>query len=230
MNSMFSCFNIRSKRRKEEEIEQPKEEKPSTNSPSPEVPIEEEQSTNFRLLELPDVARIEVIQSMDALEQIKLALSSKRIESYMKVVNNKKLGQCHVRYTGLEAFIATPSIPLLYYGSQEEKLKMPAITSRDLQPWLNEGSTLLENTVNLFERYRKAFPYESLALLIYPNLSVNVKAILETPLYKDCDFVVFKEGKISTEDLNAGLEGTHDGRSIDLKLQEMPLDFNQKNV
>uniref|UniRef100_A0A1I7TSE4 F-box domain-containing protein n=2 Tax=Caenorhabditis tropicalis TaxID=1561998 RepID=A0A1I7TSE4_9PELO len=188
----------------------------------------ERSTTHFRLLEIPDVARINVIRSMDHMEQIKLALSSKRIERYMKVVNNKKSGYCEVRYTGSEGCIATSTDLLLCYGNHEPE--NPAMITRELKPWMNEELTVLENTVNLFERYRNAFPYEECRLVIHLKLPVNVKAILETPIYKHCTCVVFKKGKITKEDLDAVMDTAHNDRDIEMEDTGFPINYDHENV
>uniref|UniRef100_A0A1I7T3N7 FBA_2 domain-containing protein n=1 Tax=Caenorhabditis tropicalis TaxID=1561998 RepID=A0A1I7T3N7_9PELO len=214
--------------RKEIEEDEEEDKEQSTNSPLPEVPKEEKRSTNFRLLELPDVARIKVIRSMDALEQIKFALSSKRMEGYMKMANNKKSKGCKVHFTGLKSYIATSPGPFLYCGNPD-KMNTGGI-NQELKPWINENLTDLENIINVFERYRNTFPFEKFSLVIHPNSSVNVKAILETSIYKKCYLVVFKEDQLEPDDLEAVMDTAHDGIGIDFVNQEFPLDYDHKNA
>uniref|UniRef100_A0A1I7T3N5 FBA_2 domain-containing protein n=3 Tax=Caenorhabditis tropicalis TaxID=1561998 RepID=A0A1I7T3N5_9PELO len=146
----------------------------------------------------------------------------------MKLVNNKKSGYCGVHLTGLKSYMGTLAGPIIYCGNPDKMNK--GSINQELKPWINENLTDLENTVNVFERYRKAFPFEKHTLVIHPNSSVNVKAILETSIYKECWRVMFKEDQLEADDLEAVMETAHDGMGIDLEYQKMPLDYDHKNA
>ncbi|KAF1763831.1 hypothetical protein GCK72_003777 [Caenorhabditis remanei] len=187
--------------------------------------------STFPLRKLPFVALKHVIKVMEIDEIVKIAVTSKYMESIVKFCCIR-IGGTIVSFHGEYSYISLYyPVMLLFFCSKQlfEHPSRPKVTKQDLKPWLSDTSTILENTRQLFTRIHKLFQCGPYRLMINSSTK-NIKKILETPEFRNFKALVLYGGHFKKEQLDKVMEFEIDDQDLRIIRGVIPEDYYHPNL
>uniref|UniRef100_A0A1I7T3P2 FBA_2 domain-containing protein n=2 Tax=Caenorhabditis tropicalis TaxID=1561998 RepID=A0A1I7T3P2_9PELO len=184
----------------------------------------------FPFNRLPDVARIIIIRKMDGVEQVKLALSSKRMGQYMRIAMIRNYDYCQIKIEkddftiDLKHSVLPTKNEISIMGFQETT----NLIGKDLKPGLNEDSSVAENAVTVLKRLQAAFPCKETGVIFIDNTPAVIKHVLDA--LGDLVYVSLGSTNPETEAVDLVMDSCKKGREIALDVPEMPLDYSHPNA
>uniref|UniRef100_A0A1I7T3M8 FBA_2 domain-containing protein n=1 Tax=Caenorhabditis tropicalis TaxID=1561998 RepID=A0A1I7T3M8_9PELO len=175
----------------------------------------------FPLNRLPDIPRIMIIRLIDVPEQVKLALSSKKMEGYMKIAKIQKFEYTEISI-GTEDFTIQVNDKFQIFDYKEQGNR------REMEPWLNKDSSMLENAVSVLKRFQSTFPCKETGVVIRVKEPTEIKYILDALDY--FIFVSLKNVELEAKTVDLVMETFKKGREIKIDGPVMPLDYSHPNA
>uniref|UniRef100_A0A1I7U2U9 FBA_2 domain-containing protein n=1 Tax=Caenorhabditis tropicalis TaxID=1561998 RepID=A0A1I7U2U9_9PELO len=191
----------------------------------------------FDLYRLPDLPKILVIQLMTIPERIKLAISSQKIEIYLSRLFKKPAFSVYeIDLRGKSSFISIDKDKFRLFMSplRLEYEEATDITEEDVKPWVNEKCTMIENTLNVFTRLQKVFPYQytSLCATLNEIEPTTIHDLLLHPCVASLTGLNFYGGIVPRHDLHAVMEWKQENaiQFITFLDNEFPSDYRHPNA
>uniref|UniRef100_A0A1I7T3M9 FBA_2 domain-containing protein n=1 Tax=Caenorhabditis tropicalis TaxID=1561998 RepID=A0A1I7T3M9_9PELO len=183
---------------------------------------------SFPLLTFPDVPRILTIRLMHGDEQVKLALSSKKMEQYIKFTKIRKFDNCQVSIKEKDFTIHIDDGYIEGDGKIREYKETFWLTGKKMKPWFNDNSTVVENTIAVMKRLQATFPCIEIEIVFYITQPTEIKKILDA--LNNFVFVSLKRTKPETATVDAIMESYKKRREISIYSSEMPSDYSHPNA
>ncbi|KAF1763822.1 hypothetical protein GCK72_003768 [Caenorhabditis remanei] len=186
--------------------------------------------STFPLRKLPFVALKHAIKVMEIDEIVKIAITSKYMESIVKFCCIRIRGTI-VSLDGEFTYVGLyyPEVILFCCTKTFNHPSAPKLTKEDLEPWLSETSTTLENTRQLFTRIYKLFQCGPYRLMINSSTE-NIKEILEIPEFRNFTVLFLVGGHFKKEQLDEVLEFEREDQDLHILKSEIPEDYYHPNL
>ncbi|KAF1763842.1 hypothetical protein GCK72_003788 [Caenorhabditis remanei] len=186
--------------------------------------------STFPLRKLPFVALKHVIKVMEIDEIIKIAITSKYMESIVKFCCIRSRGTIvsldgEYTYVGLHH----PKVILFCCTKTFNHPSAPKLTKEDLKPWLSETSTTLENTRQLFTRIYNLFQCGPYRLMINSSTE-NIKENLEIPEFRNFEALFLYWEHFKKEQLDEVMEFEREIQDLHILKSEIPEDYYHPNL
>ncbi|EFP11593.1 hypothetical protein CRE_28873 [Caenorhabditis remanei] len=180
----------------------------------------------FPLQNLPHLAMNEVIKLMDPLEQISLALLSKKMTTHVRCSRPQIAYHCEVNFTDGNTVL---KIPEVVKYSRKEILNWNNKTSifSNFRP-VNQKK-LISNTMKLIEKVQMVFPKITFSLTMHSN-DLNNNDILDALLNKTWKKVTVDGGELRAEDLDKIMEMDNLKKNFEFKNTTFPTTYRHKDA
>uniref|UniRef100_A0A1I7T3P0 FBA_2 domain-containing protein n=1 Tax=Caenorhabditis tropicalis TaxID=1561998 RepID=A0A1I7T3P0_9PELO len=184
----------------------------------------------FPLNRLPDVPRIRIFRLMDGEEQVKLAFSSERMEQYIRIAKIRYFDYCQVQIDK-EKFTIELKHSRLAARSGDSIMrfqKTAKLIEKDMKPWLNEESSVMENVLTVTKRLQTTYPCKETGVIFIDNTPSVIKHVLEA--LDDFIYVSLGGKNLKVEAVDLAMDSFKKGREISYGAVEMPLDYSHPNA
>uniref|UniRef100_A0A1I7T3M5 F-box domain-containing protein n=1 Tax=Caenorhabditis tropicalis TaxID=1561998 RepID=A0A1I7T3M5_9PELO len=181
----------------------------------------------FSLLTIPDVARVYVIRLMDPKEQVRLALSTKKMENYIRISNIRYFdyGEVSLEENDFDIQVNHGRIPS--ENSQMTFRTKVQFNKKVMKPWFNEDSSVAEQAITVFKRLQATFHCEETGITFNINTPAIIRNVLDA--LDNLVFVALGKNNTTVETLNTIMEPYKRKREISVFASEMPLDYYHPN-
>ncbi|KAF1763810.1 hypothetical protein GCK72_003755 [Caenorhabditis remanei] len=180
----------------------------------------------FPLQNLPHLAMNEVIKLMDPLEQISLALLSKKMNTYVRCSRPQIADHCEVNLTDGNAVLTIPEV--IEY-SRKQISNWNNKTSIFTNFWPDNKKKLTSNTMKIVEKIQMAFPKITFSLTLHSNDLKN-NDIMDALLNKTWKKVTVDGGELKADDLDKIMEMDNSNNNFVFKNTTFPTNYRHKNA
>uniref|UniRef100_A0A1I7T3N3 FBA_2 domain-containing protein n=2 Tax=Caenorhabditis tropicalis TaxID=1561998 RepID=A0A1I7T3N3_9PELO len=165
---------------------------------------------------------------MDATEQVKLALSSKKIKDYIRFANVRYFDYCQITIEG-EHFSISLSYGCEWCKQTFREYQEPVeLIGKEMEPWSNEKLSVIENAITVLKQLQTTFPCKETGVIIIEKEPAEVKKILGA--LDNFIYVSLSRERIEAVDVDVVMEFYKKGREIAINGSEMPLDYYHRNA
>uniref|UniRef100_A0A1I7TI25 FBA_2 domain-containing protein n=1 Tax=Caenorhabditis tropicalis TaxID=1561998 RepID=A0A1I7TI25_9PELO len=169
-------------------------------------------------------------------ERIKIAITSKKMENYLKFFKKQVFVSKHdMNLRGKNSYISIEKKWKLFMSPSETENEEPNnIAYEDVKPWLNEKCTIIENTMNVFTRLQNMFSGRTTYLWIYLNEiePTPIPNILSHPCVENLKAMYIVGGTMQRHELDAFMDWRREDATqfISFIDNKIPVDYNHPNA
>ncbi|EFP11595.1 hypothetical protein CRE_28899 [Caenorhabditis remanei] len=187
----------------------------------------------FPLRKLPFVALRHVIQVMEMDEIVKTAITSKYMETIVKVCYIR-IGSTEISFNGENTviFIYNPDL-IICCGNKTLLLdKGPNVMKKNFKSWFSETLTVLESTQKILPRVCDLFHCNQFSLVVFSGSgNWTTKDILEIPDFQNFKVLYLYGVGFEKEELDDVMEfGGREDQSLQIDRGMIPIDYTHPNV
>uniref|UniRef100_A0A1I7T3N0 F-box domain-containing protein n=1 Tax=Caenorhabditis tropicalis TaxID=1561998 RepID=A0A1I7T3N0_9PELO len=182
----------------------------------------------FPLTRLPDVPRILIIRLMDICEQVNLALSSKKMEQYIRFTKIRYFDYCQISIKEEDFTIHLDHGCIKSDAEYRVYRETVKLIGNEMKPWFNEDLPVVENTIAVLERLQTTFSCIETEVVIRITQPTEINKIFDA--LDNFVYVSLVEAKPETATVNAIMESFKKGRQISIYSSEMPSDYYHPNA